>query len=182
MTIGILLTEKIQEEKYNLIEKNFKTFEKIKMTESKINERFKKNIGKYMKTFYDKSIKRLKNKKLMLDEMVFTRDNFKTNFNSNIEAEKNLLKLIKFENELTDLNQCLEYYDTIKNSNYKSDLKMKIHKIISVKKEELVLNDISKLGRNIMHKGVFIKHLEDWKKNNWIFSPETLNRLHDYAL
>lgn len=149
----------------------------IKNKYTKYNERIKDKMSSCLRTFYDKSMKKLTDKRSMIEDLVSTRENFKTKFNFHKQAEMNLLNILKLENELTDLNQCLEYYESLKNSEFKSDLVNKVHQIISMKKEEIILNDINRLNRKDI--SIFKKHLEDYKINNWKFSNETLTKLKE---
>ncbi len=130
-----------------------------------------------MKSFYNKSIKKLTFKKSLLKELASTRENFKSKFNFHKETELNLLDILKLENEVSDLNQCMEYYNSIKNSEFKSDSIKKIHKMISMKKEEIVLNDINRIGVRDM--GLMKRHFDDYKLNNWAFSFETILKLRN---
>lgn len=169
------MTEKIQEEKINKIDAQIQNYEKIKYNNLMMNEKIKKNIGSSIQAFYDKSVKKLATNKNIIEELVSTRENFKSKFNFHKQAELNLLKILKLENELSDLNQCLEYYDSIKNSEFKSDIVSRIHKIISMKKEEIVLNDINRVG--IKDTSILRQHMEDFKNNNWNFSKQTIAKL-----
>jgi len=169
------LTEKVQAEKINKIDAQIKNYESIKTQNSMIDEKIKSNISSCLKTFYNKSVKKLVNKKSLIEELTSTRENFKSKFNFHKQAEMNLLNILKVENELSDLNQCLEYYDNIKNSEFKSDMVKKIHKLISMKKEAIILNDINRVGKN--DPSVIQKHMEDYKTNNWLFTNQTILKL-----
>ena len=85
------------------------------------------------------------------------------------------MNLIKLEQEISDLNQCLIYYENLKNSEFKSENISIIHKLISRAKEKLILNDIQKIGKK--DKELMKKHYEDYLVNDWDFSHSTVLNL-----
>lgn len=171
----ILLTEKIQEEKVNSIENKMKIYENIYNKQLKKEDKFKRSIDVTLKSFYNKSLKKLNTKNIIFSELATTRENFKSKFNFHKESEISLLNILRLENEINDLNQCLEYYNNIKNSEFKTDNMSKIHKVISTTKEKLILNDIAKFG--LKNKELMRSHFDDYVKNNWDFNLATVEKL-----
>ena len=120
-----------------------------------------------------------KNKKnFIISELATTRENFKSKFNFHKESEINLMNILRLENEISDLNECLVYYDAIKNSEFKSDNLSKIHKVISNVKEKLILNDIAKFG--FKDKDLMKRHYEDYQKNKWDLNYTTIQKLRAF--
>ena len=173
----ILLTEKIHEEKVNNLENKIKIYEDIYKKQLKKEEKMKKNIDNSLISFYNKSNKKLNRKNFIIGELATTRENFRSKFNFHIQSEISLMKILRLGNDINDINEYVEFYNTLKNSEFKTDNfdLSKIHKVISNNKEKSLLNDIAKFGTK--NKDLMKKHFEDYTKNKWEYNYTTIQKL-----
>jgi hypothetical protein len=171
----LLLTENLRKEKMTNIEVKMKVFNNIYKKQQKRFDKIKNNIDNSLKTFYSKSYKKLNNNNSKIAELATTRETFVSKFNIHKESEMGLLNILKLENESTNINQIIEYYNGLKRNGIKTDNLNKIHRIISNRKEKIILNDIQNYGFD--NRGLMLKHYEDYKLNNWDINYTTIKKL-----
>ena len=131
-------------------------------------------------SFYNKFISKNNFKKEERDKVFQVRNTFMTTFNENKDKEKFLLESLTQDLDYIDLESYVQNYKSlmISNPKFPSVNMLKIHGLISVKKENWIISSFQK--NEIKNKEIAEKILEDIKLNKWNISDEVLNRLIDY--
>ena len=84
--------------------------------------------------------------------------------------------MLSGEKDLSNLDNCVQLYKEIVASEHISSTTTRIHNLISRKKEEHFMNEIS----NNVSKDSVLKMLEEIKLNKWNISQPVLKILNDF--
>lgn len=78
-----------------------------------------------------------------------------------------------------DLNAYVQQYKEIISNGLNFELSQQVHKVISNKKEEIILAQIKKvpIGKEKEFKQIAKQHLEDIKANQWTINSDIMERL-----
>lgn len=135
-----------------------------------------------LKTFY-RIISNSRLEDLNKSRMSFIkeREELKSTILSKNEVNKKLQELIiNSENDIKehfDLNNCIQSYKEIINSGFKSEMTVKVHSLISKKKEEIMQKELTRKNNQKDLKTTANLFLEDINLNKWDISKNLIQKL-----
>ncbi len=129
-----------------------------------------------IKTFYNRSNKKIKNEKLEKNSLMIIREEFRTQFNQNKDTEAKIFMLFNTDKDGSNIEQIIILYRQIVLSDQKSASIIKIHNLISKKKEEIYLKQLDNPFVKITKENS-LKIMNDIKSSKWNISSGCIKKL-----
>ena len=194
----VLNTEDVTNEKETNILKAYEELEKLNNENIEDLEKKKNEFIEENKKLYEEILSKRKDDEKKKEEVLKGRDNVKSILLVRAEAEiklKELIELIeedmknnendkddkkKKDSNKFDFNSAYETYKEIIDSQLKHPLIEKCFYLLSKKKEEMIEEELKKVGKG-KEKDIALKYLEEIRTAHWNISEELLNRLDSFV-
>ena len=194
----VLNTEDVTNEKETNILKAYEENEKMYNESEEDKEKKKNEFVEENKKLYEEILTKRKDDEKKKEEVLKGRDNVKSILLVRAEAEiklKELIELIeedmknnetdkddkkKKDSNKFDFNSAYETYKEIIDSQLKHPLIEKCFYLLSKKKEEMIEEELKKVGKG-KEKDIALKYLEEIRTAHWNISEELLNRLDSFV-
>lgn len=171
------------EEKSSIINEKINKNKELELFEIKKRNFFLNiinNDNEKLKTYYDRSYNKHNFIKTQSQRFFEARNTFMTNFNDLITKEFQLYDNINNNFDQNSLEQYVQKYKNLVNLNTikPSSTLVKIHKLISKRKDQILYNLINK--NEIKTRDQAMNIYNDIKTNNWQVSEKVWNYLVDF--